>query len=174
MRERWLAVPLMTLVPWMAACEMEPPTEQELTDEDRQAIEALADQYTEFTLAQDWDSWADLFHEDAVRMPQDAPPSEGRNAIRDAAPPEEGVTITEFSAQSDEVEGTGDLAFSRGSYTVVVTQQVDDEEMEMEEEGNYFIVVRRSQEDPGQWLIYREMFNRNHPPELPQAEEPDA
>lgn len=171
MRERWLAAAVVTVIPLAVACEMDPPEPQELTDEDRQAIEGLSDRYTDLVLAEDWDGWADLFHEDAIRMPQDASTVEGRDAIREAVEPDEGVTFTDFSAQPEEVEGAGDRAYSWGTYAFEVTQEVDDDEVEMQEEGRYMIVARRSDDDPGEWQIYREIFNRSHPPELTEDNE---
>lgn len=178
MRARCLvAVAGIALVSWAAAgCEMDPPP-VELTGQDREAIDALADRYVELTLAGDFDGVAELFHEDGLRMPPDAPAEDGRDAIRRGLEPEEGLTVADFSVDQEEVEGVGDRAYARGTYEITLAADVANgndgfgAQEEIEEEGKYLTILQRDEEEPTRWTIYRHMTNRDHPPERPDEDD---
>lgn len=158
-----VVLPLFVLV---AACEP-PPPQVELTPEDREAIKALSERYTELLMAGDWDALTELFHSDAINIPPNQPRQEGRAQIRAGLEPDPGSAFTGFSSETQEVDGAGDLAYSRGVYQLQVSVETPEGEMVQEDEGDW-IVIARGQAD-GSWLIYRLIWNSSLPLEMPGA-----
>lgn len=141
----------------LAACEV-PPPDLELTPEDREAIEALADAYGELAMAGDWDEWAALFRDDGIYVPRRAPGVEGvegPEGLRELA--DAIVSIDHLELRTTEVEGTPQLAHSRGTYRVDGIMRENDEEVALADEGKWLAVVRRDQD--GEWRFYRLIAN---------------
>jgi ketosteroid isomerase-like protein len=91
----------------LAACAS-PPVVTELSDDDRTALQGIADRDAELVMARAWDSLAALYEGGAVRLPPNAPPLQGRAAIRqnfDAIPPLHSLTFRMVS-----LDGGGRLA----------------------------------------------------------------
>jgi ketosteroid isomerase-like protein len=84
-----------------------------LSPADNANIMAVTERFRELMLAQDFDSLALLYTEDAVLMPPHQPAVRGRAAIREwaAAFP----TVSRFEVSIDEVDGRADLAYVRGT-----------------------------------------------------------
>lgn len=159
-----LGIPAALAIPFLLpACEAPTPEPVgELVPADREAIEAVGEQYRDRVLAGDWDGVAALFHADAVLLPPNQPEASGRGAIRDALEPEPGTAFTGFSVRTDEVEGRGDLAYSRGVYGLEVTIETPDGRIVQEDEGKWLAILRRDAN--GSWLIYRHTWNSDLPP----------
>lgn len=123
-----------------------------LTQEDLVAIEKTTQDFSAAMIAGDMDEVAATYTTDAVLLPPNAPAQEGRNAIQaffGTFPPVESLEL-----HNVEVQGFGDYAFVRGTYTMTLKpegmQPIDDE-------GSY-IEIRRKQPD-GSWLFHRDMFH---------------
>ena len=87
-------------------------------------------------------------------LPPNQPAVQGRGDIQawfEALPPASDVNL-----EWAEIEGVGDVAFVRGSFTLIVTP----EGMDAVADTGKFLNVRRRQAD-GSWLIHREIFNSN-------------
>lgn len=141
-----------------------------LAEEDRQAIAQLPIMYVELALAEDWDGVANLYHEDAIQMPPDQAPVVGRDNIRQFLAQllgsEGGVTLESFSVDVVELEGAGDLAYARATYQFEISTTVDGEELTVQQQGPYMNILRR--DEAGDWRIYRQIINRDHPPVHPE------
>jgi uncharacterized protein (TIGR02246 family) len=104
--------------------------------------------------AANWDAVAACYAEDAVLMPPNLPEVAGRKAIRaffDGFPP-----VKDLAGAATEIDGRGDLAFVRGSYTMTI---LPPGAAAIRDSGK-FLEIRRRQAD-GRWLIAVDMFSSN-------------
>lgn len=137
--------------------------------EDRQEIPTIPERFVKRALEGDWDGVAELYHPDAIQMPPDQPAVEGREAIRHALSrtlgAEGGVRLEDISLSIREAEGTGDLVYVWAAYRIKMSVTVAGEEVSIEQYGPYINILRRDEE--GRWRIYRQVYNRDHPPHIP-------
>ena len=140
-----------------SACSGPAPEATPLSEEDVAAIKDLAErQVVEVLLAEDWAGFAAMFTEDAVRMPPNEPLHQGRAAIEAWTSTNWGpITTTELSQTVLDVDGRGDLAYARGSYTATV--EVPGVPQPIDDIGK-FVVILRKQPD-GSWLVSTAIFN---------------
>lgn len=142
-----------------AACAQ--PVPRDLAPEDIAAIEGSETAFETAALAADFDAVAELYTEDGMLMPPNEDMVEGRAAIRDwfaGFPP-----LVALDLEPLEIEGVGDLAYVRGTYTLEFTA----DDATVTDRGK-FLEIRREQED-GSWLIVADMFSSNLPPAPPPA-----
>jgi len=137
-----------------------------LSAEDRQEIATIPERFVQRALVADWDGVAELYHPAAIQMPPDQPTVEGRAAIRHALSrtlgAEGGVRLEELSLSIREAEGIGDLVFVWAVYRLKISVTVGGEEVGIEQHGPYVNILR--QDGEGHWRIYRQIYNRDHPP----------
>jgi uncharacterized protein (TIGR02246 family) len=146
------ALPTLALV--LFACQ---PVARPLSDADVAAVRATADGWEERARAGDWAAVAALYAEDARLMPPNAEAVQGRAAIQafwEAFP-----LTTDIDITSEEVDGRGDLAFDRGSYSVGIMPEGTSEPIT--DRGKYVVVARRQAD--GSWLMAIDIFNSNLP-----------
>ena len=157
MSVRSISLALLALALASTACQ--PPAQEAagLSDEDVGAIRGGSDTYAQLTLAGDFAGLAARFTEDAVRMPPNAPAHEGRAAIQ--AFVEAYPTITEFEATTTEVGGAGDVAFARGTYSLMATPEGAPEPVS--DRGKWVSILRRQAD--GTWLITANVWNSDLP-----------
>lgn len=124
-----------------------------LSVEDTEAIRAIGEQFVRFMLARDFDALVRLYTEDGVFMPPGRPPLKGRLALREwlGAFPQ----VTRLTFTLDEIDGRGDLAYARGTYTM--TLQPEGAPGPVEDVGK-FLEIRKKQAD-GSWLLAVDIFN---------------
>ena len=139
------------------ACQ--PPAQEAgpLSDEDVAAIEASSESFVEAILAGNWAGVAALYTEDAVLMPPNQPAVQGRANIEawmGAFP-----RLTDFSLETVEIDGRGDLAFVRGTASWTMMPEGAPEPIQ---ETAKYVVIRRRQPD-GTWLIAVDIFNSDLP-----------
>lgn len=136
--------------------------EMNLTTEDRVAIEALASSYSKFALAGDFDSWVQLYSEDAVRMNPGMTPLEGRDAISRWVNSMDFKVLASKLSVSD-IEGTRELAFVRGAFLSELSVNLGGgEKLIIPDEGSWLAVVRRDDQD--NWRFYRFISNTDLSP----------
>ena len=137
----------------LAACAAQQPAG--LTDADRTAIQEGSDSFAENILTANFEGLGALYTEDGVLLPPNAPAQTGRTAIQEflaGFPP-----ITAFSLTNVNVEGSGDLAYVRGSYQMAMTGP---DGGAIEDTGK-FIEIRRKVGDA--WLMAYDMFSSDLP-----------
>ena len=147
-----LVVPGLILV--LAACRVAPPA---LTDGDKTAIRAALDTFVANVRARRDSANALLYTEHGAFMPPNTGIVEGRAAIRAwiaAFPP-----TTDFSLTPIEIDGRGDLAYVRGTYSFKL---VGPDGHQVGEDHGKFVEIRRKQPD-GEWLIAVDIFNSDVP-----------
>lgn len=168
----YIAVIILSILSWCATVPVLAQTssslsvsesqEMNLTAEDREAIEALGDSYSKFALAGDFDSWLQLFREDAVRVNPGAAPLEGRDAISQWI---NGIdmTVLNHNISVTEIEGTRELAYAMGTFQSEISVNLGGgEELIIPDEGTWLAVVRRDEQD--NWRFYRFIYNTDLAP----------
>ena len=138
-----------------AACRVAPPG---LSDTDRASIRAATDSFVANARARRDSANSLLYTETATFMPPNAGIAEGRAAIRAwlaAFPP-----MSDFTLTPVEIDGRGDLAYVRGTYSMTI---VGPNGRPVGEDHGKYLEVRRRQPD-GKWLIVADIFNSDLPP----------
>jgi ketosteroid isomerase-like protein len=128
-----------------------------LSVQDSTAVVALMDRKTAAAAANDWKTWNAEYSDDAVELPPNSPKIQGRAAI-DQAPA--GPKLTSFTAQSEHVFGSGDLAVARGSYDLSWEAGPG---MPAGKDTGKFVSVFRKQAD-GSWKCIIDIWNSNNAP----------
>jgi len=135
-----------------------------LADEDVAAIRASTEAYLQAWKSGDDAALAALFTEDGILMPPNESAIQARDAIRaweDLPPPiEANLTIVE-------IDGRGDLAYVRGTYTD--TYKAIDKPGLIQDTGKYIEILRKQQD--GSWLIAILIFNSDLPLTPPSEKE---
>ena len=159
MRSRVTLPVLMALAVTITACQG---GTSMLSEEDVAGIREVQDAWLFHVRQADWVSLMVVYTEDAIVMPANGPAIEGRQAIQEfmqAFP-----TITEVDLTIEEIDGRGDLAFVRGTYTMTLEPEGAPEPIQ--DRGKY-IEIRRRQAD-GAWLLAVDIFNSDLP--LPDSQ----
>ena len=150
------------------ACQTPAPTG--LSETDKAAIQKVVDEAARIGNAptKDWGAYVRAYYtEDAVVLPPNGPAVQGWALMEPrfaAFPP-----MSDFRPQIIEVDGRGDLAYVRGTYSMMLTLPGATEPIN--DTGKY-IEIWRKQAD-GSWRVIRDIFNSDLPvaaPE-PKAEE---
>jgi len=134
-----------------------------LYETDRTAIRQVLEKDLKLSAANDWKGDVALFTEDAISMPPNQAAVQGKAAIlawEESFPP-----ISNFQEQSVELEGQGDLAYDRGTYSMTVTPPGA---APIEDRGKYLFILRKQAD--GSWKFLRVMYNSDLP--LPAPEKP--
>ena len=145
----------------LTACQ---PGVAPLTEEDIAALNALRAAYRQGAIAGNPDVLSAVYAEDAVLWGADKPATEGRAAIRAANEPTPGVTVQELTISSLEIDGYGDLAFDRGTYSFTVVSEGVEEPLTAV--GKYLVIARKQAD--GTWLWALDISNTDAP--LPRPE----
>jgi ketosteroid isomerase-like protein len=127
-----------------------------LSEQDLAAVRSVATRDSAIVMARNWDALAAEYTTDAVRMPPNQPPVQGRDAIRrwlELTPP-----ITKFSFHLVDLQGAGSFAFLRGSYTMTVAPPGG---APVSDSGKELVVLRRQAD--GSWLRVVDAWNSDLP-----------
>ncbi|HET7791701.1 MAG TPA: nuclear transport factor 2 family protein [Gemmatimonadales bacterium] len=139
------------------------PKAPQFTEADRTANRAEADSFTARVLRKDWAGASALFAADARFMPPNEKLVSGRKAIETwmgSFPP-----IKTFKLTIDAIDGSGDLAYVAGHYSMSVTPP--GAPGPVSDNGKY-LNVRQRQSD-GSWLTVADEFNSDNPPMAPAS-----
>lgn len=157
MRARSILLPVAVLALAVAACQG---GAGPLSDADVAAIEELRTEFVAAILSGDAAAVAALYTEDGMELPPNEAAREGRAGIEAAM--EADGTVTAFQLTGLEVDGQGDLAYDRGTYSATVS--IEGMPEPMSDSGKYIVIVRKQAD--GSWLLSRAIWNSNTP--LPQ------
>ncbi|MGH7427720.1 MAG: YybH family protein [Candidatus Methylomirabilaceae bacterium] len=128
-----------------------------LSEADKSALRANDQKYAEAGLAKNWAAAAAMYTAEASFMPPNGPEVKGPAMIQawwEAQPP-----ISTFTLESQEIDGRGDLAYARGTYTMSFT--LPGAPAPIQDRGK-FLTTYRKQAD-GSWLITNDIFNSDVP-----------
>jgi ketosteroid isomerase-like protein len=129
------------------------PQEAAFTNEDAATIRASSETYVERTLAGDFAALAEMFTSDGVVMPPNAEIVESRPDIQaffEAFP-----AITTFTSTVEDVGGSGDFAWARGTYSLLMT--IEGADTPTPDRGKWMVVYERQAD--GSWLAASEIWN---------------
>ncbi len=122
-----------------------------LTEQDIAAIRDITDTGIQGVLDHDSATFMATCADDIIFLPPEQEPVEGRAACKQFL--DDFPQPTTFTSTIEDVDGCGDLAFSRGTATG------------MFEEGETtfkWMAIHRKQQD-GSWKMMRDMWSTNHP-----------
>ena len=156
-----MIIPLTLLLCFAFSCQREAGP---LSDDDVAAIKASTEAFIQAVRSEDVAARAALYTEDAVLMPPNQPMVQGLAAIQTWM--EEFPAPTEFNLKAVEIDGRGDLAFVRGTYSMTIAPEGT---LEPIQDTGKYVEIRRKQPD-GSWLIAVDIFNSDLPP-APQEKE---
>lgn len=150
-------VHLTALLGFALAAACQPATPAGLTDADKAAIDSTSRVFVRHALANDFAALTrDYYTDDAIVLPPNMPAVTGHPAIEamfKAFPP-----ITAFELQTEEVEGSADLAYVRGRYTMTMSPPGAPA---IADSGKYLEIWRKQSD--GAWKSVRDMFSSNIP-----------
>lgn len=128
-----------------------------LSGPDIAAVSAVNEAYVQGWLNDRPDDIMKLFADDAVLIPQGSAPVRGTEAIKKFFWPEGSPTkIAQFTTTINEIGGSGDFAFVRGTYSFTVQFQMKGMMTPRPNEGNYLMLLHRQLK--GGWLITHRMW----------------
>jgi ketosteroid isomerase-like protein len=149
-------LPALVGLAWLAACAPAPP---DFTEADQAEIRAT----TEAALAiangsADWGEYTEIYYSaDALFMPPNSEAVRGREAIAGfmaGFPP-----LEDFQLNPAEVAGSGDIAYVRGNYVLVM--RPPGSEAAVTDRGKYVEIWRRQAD--GAWRLAIDIFNSDVP-----------
>jgi ketosteroid isomerase-like protein len=149
-----ILMPLMIVSILVVGCAAPPPESTPLTEEDVAAIRESLAAVAGLSLAGDCEAMLDLWAEDGMLLPPNAPPVVGRADMLAMC---ESMTVTEFSSTPVEIDGRDGLAYARGEHSWTFTVEGVDEPSG---ESGKWIMIWRKQPD-GTWLITHDIWNAN-------------
>jgi ketosteroid isomerase-like protein len=123
-----------------------------LSEEDMASIRAVFEENEQAGLAGDWETFLSHFAEDAVIMWPNRPDIVGLQAIRGV----NWIRAREYDHSIDEIVGTCDLAYVRGTYSLWL-----DVPSAVREEGKFLYIMRKQSD--GSWLFAVWMTNLDQP-----------
>jgi len=150
----------LILLATIGGCQREP---GELSAADKAAVQATIDKYAQAAVAADWDAWGRTLASDVTYSPPNVAPIKGRDAA--VAWAKAFPKVVSLTPSVDEISGRSDIAFVRGSYTLVVTLP---DGKPMTEKGA-FLEIHQRQPD-GSWPYTHLMYHSTDP--LPAAPAP--
>jgi len=136
------------------ACQAAP---AKLSDADIAALRAAVDSIAAQIISHRHSAAAAHYTENAVFMVPNLPALEGRAAIRAwfaGGPP-----LTSFTLTPKEIDGSGDLAYVRGTWTLAIAAAG---KTPATQDHGKFLEVRRKQAN-GSWLMVADIFNSDVP-----------
>jgi len=148
----WLVIVLTS-----TACQAPSQEAGPLSKDDVEAIEGIFQQYVQAFLAKDLNAYTGLWTEDAVEMPPNSPALEGREAIIQNWMG--GPAPTEFILDVAEIDGGGDLAYVRGTYSITMTAA--DMSEPMTDVGKYLSILKKQPD--ATWLFAVDTWNSDLP-----------
>ena len=128
----------------------------QLSDDDKKGIQAVTDRWLAAMRKGDTTAVAATYTEDAMLFPPNAPAVQGRSAIAHFLG--QFPKITAFDVSLKEVEGHGNLAYTRGTYEVKLVPPGAKSPIK---DSGKFIEIRRKEAD-GSWLVLRDFWNSDH------------
>ena len=163
MKKLFMVLPLVFLLCLTFGCQKSEEVAEEvgvkpLSDEDVAAIKALGNAIDELGLAGDWDAFVNMFTDDLLMMPPNAPAIKGRSTyltwIKSMS-----ITMTESNFEFNEINGYGDLAYATATYTE--TFSIAGVEEPIYDEGKILTILRKQPD--GSWLFSRWMWASDLP-----------
>ncbi len=130
------------------------------TEADIAAINEVGNQYALAMNTGDLELWLSLHTDDIVKMPPDTPATFGQEELRAGMKPLFDNFTFEMAIYSEETQVTGDWAFFRCTYTLLMTPKAGGEPIFVD--GKALGILERQAD--GSWKFSHDCFNSNVPP----------
>jgi uncharacterized protein (TIGR02246 family) len=143
----------------ISACSLlNAPEDNSLTPSDISQIRDITNAYIAAWIAGDADAVMALFTDDPVIIPNQRNPIEGDAAIRAYWWPDDGTTttITRYVIDLDEINGSGDIAYTRGHAELAFTYEADGTSSNFVSRSVSMSVLKKQAD--GSWKIARRMW----------------
>ncbi|MGE0770435.1 MAG: DUF4440 domain-containing protein [Cyclobacteriaceae bacterium] len=127
-----------------------------ISQADKDAVQALIDDFAAKTNANENPSA--IYAADAVTMPPHAAAVSGAEAIGSFHADTGQAQTTSFQLNAIEIEGSGHVAFARGTWTYEGT--VNDT-IKVSDNGKFMVVYKKQADNT--WKAYREIWNSDQP-----------
>ena len=124
----------------------------QLSNEDITAMRALFDESARLLQAGDFESWSQLWTENAVLMPPNSPSVKGRSAI--LAFGQAYPKILSMNFTDVEITGKEDLAVGTSALSMTLAPEGAGE---VQDTGKQLVILRK--DSGGKWLVDIAMFN---------------
>jgi ketosteroid isomerase-like protein len=135
-----------------------------LSEEDVAAIRAFGPAIDEVAPSGNWSAFPELFTEDGILMPANGSTYEVRSEFMTIIE-SIGMTMREHTIEFVEVDGRGDIAYGRATYSE--TYEVAGVSEPISDTGKVLAIFRKQPD--GSWLISTWIFNTDLP--LPASED---
>jgi uncharacterized protein (TIGR02246 family) len=169
MKKLLMVIPLVILICFTFSCQQgEEVAEEPVVDveADVEAIKARYDQKTAALKAGDLVRWINLFSEDVIFMPPNAPILDGREAVQQWGQPFFEQFNMDEAISFDEIEVSDNWAFGRTTYTFKAMPKAGGEEIV--ENGKYIHIFKKLAD--GTWICTHCMWSSNDPLPTPKKE----
>ncbi len=143
------------------------PPAADTSEADILAIRAIVDDFDIAVNAGDYEALAELYDEDAIRMPAEAPPQIGKEAIREWFRLEAEGDVVQIDNVVRDAQAFGDWGYMWGDATGLLTPRDGSEPRVVH--AKWMSVVRRQAD--GSWKTYRDIYNTNEPTPAPTGGE---
>jgi len=129
------------------------------------AIKQVLNQYAATVNNGDIDQWIDLWADNGIQMPPDAPSNLGKDKILEAAKP----GFDQFSIEVqvtglEEVKVSGNLGLTRCNYMQAITPKQGGDRQVIVPDGKALTIYEK--QPNGSWKILYDCFNSNIPPNV--------
>ncbi|MGD2121643.1 MAG: DUF4440 domain-containing protein, partial [Gemmatimonadota bacterium] len=118
-KKKWICIVFSLFLVGGFACS-EPPS-PDTSEADLQAIRAITDNFDVAVNADDYNALAELYDDDAIRMPAGAPPQIGKEAIREWFRLEAAARAIEIDNVVRDAQVFGDWGYAWGDATGLVS-----------------------------------------------------
>jgi len=142
----------------ITACQPAIQEVRRLSEEDVAAIRTVFTVHRQNALASDWAADAVLYAEDAVELPPNGVPIQGRAAIQAARAQLD--RVPDFTLNIVEIDGSGDLAYAWNSYSLTSVPAGATEAITVT--GRALVILRKQPD--ASWLMHRVIWNSDQPP----------
>ena len=143
-----------------AACSNSGGDTTSLTERDIEFIRSIPNTYTNGFLENDRSGILGLFSEDAVLIPHHGdPPVIGLELIKEHFWPSDSppFRVNKFSLDQVETDGSGNLAYTRGTSEIEFSMQIDGVWNTYSNAGNFLMIFRKNPDN--NWYIARYIWN---------------
>ena len=129
-----------------------------LPEAEKSAVMEASNQYSTAILSSDFDQMRSLLDSDVVLMPTEDTAKKGADDVIDFF--ETGPDI-EGSITPHQVEGSGDLAYVRGNYSITF---IVNDTLRPSDTGKYVEIYKK--QDDGSWRVILDIWNSDLSPEM--------
>ena len=130
------------------------------TPQDQKEIQALEQEYTRVWLESDTLGLMNLLTDDIVLQPAGMEPIVGKEAAMNHWFPDDGskTTINSYTITNEEIDGTSEIAYSRGRGDLNFTYEYNDQSGDYQSKSISLTIYKKNEN--GEWKISKRMWAR--------------